>query len=154
MNHSKILDLLNKKKTKDNFYKVIQPRSLHVQHESPIIEKTPSAIIPPPAPITKVPVKELGNQYVYKNKIYDKPESKPQTNSKYIYQNKVYDVPTWASSNNAYHTAPTLADRALKGDAISDAEGLKRATEAPDGIYIYIWRYIICIRNKRQFIRS
>ncbi len=31
----------------------------------------------------------------------------------------------------------TLAERALQGPPISDAEGLRRATDSPDSVYVY-----------------
>ena len=154
MKTSKISDLFNKKKTRDNYYKYTQPTSL----STTLVEKNKSIVAPSPAPATKIPVKEIGaNQYVYNNKVYNVPTAKPQINNKRVYPGNDkprpdggaiqrgtmhserpgnYD-PNYRAIPDYVNTANTLADKALKGEKISDAEGLKRASQAPDGIYIY-----------------
>lgn len=60
------------------------------------------------------------------------------------YNSVSFDRPGTFLSNSNYRgetiTPPrntTLAERALKGRPLSDAEGLQRASEAPEGIYVY-----------------
>lgn len=124
-----------------------------------VVDKQKPATIPEPATQPNAPTKNIGgNQYIIPKRLdgyikvgpeypkYDppvyKPESKPITKTTFSDIAPVKDRPGGVDPFYRQMAPPpqqpsTLADRALRGEPITDAEGIKRATDSPDKIYIY-----------------
>jgi hypothetical protein len=102
------------------------------------------------------PLKQTTNKYTSNGKVYSVPDNldgyvkvgsaypKSERNTKPSFSNLAPKVDQPGMTDSNYKRVPmeinhvlTLAEKALKGEPISDAEGLKRATDSDDSVYIY-----------------
>ena len=102
------------------------------------------------------PLKQTTNKYTSGGKVYSVPDNldgyvkvgsaypKSERNTKPSFSNLAPKVDQPGMTDSNYKRVPmeinhvlTLAEKALKGEPISDAEGLKRATDSDDSVYIY-----------------
>ena len=102
------------------------------------------------------PLKQTTNKYTSGGKVYNVPDNldgyvkvgsaypKTERNTKPSFSNLAPKVDQPGMTDSNYKRVPmeinhvlTLAEKALKGEPISDAEGLKRATDSDDSVYIY-----------------
>ena len=85
---------------------------------------------------------KVGLQYSKYDPPVCKPESKPPTKTTFSDLAPFKDRPGGIDPFYRQMAPPTqppstLADRALRGEPIAGAEGIKRATGSPDKIYIW-----------------
>ena len=102
------------------------------------------------------PLKQTTNKYTSGGKVYSVPNNldgyvkvgsaypKSERNTKPSFSNLAPKVDQPGMTDSNYKRVPmeinhvlTLAEKALKGPPISDAESLKRATDSDDSVYIY-----------------
>ena len=102
------------------------------------------------------PLKQTTNKYTSNGKVYSVPDNldgyvkvgsaypKSERYTKSIFSNLAPKVDQPGMTDSNYKRVPmeinhvlTLAEKALKGEPISDAEGLKRATDSDNSVYVY-----------------